>query len=389
MPPLGVVDEQRIQGAKRSVVDDDLQAFGAARVDEFLDPRVVVFLVTGGVLERRVVVIAERERFQLAIEGAGRHLADADKAIRARRGGRLRPGLRCVGLVPLEMGVRGPQSAVGEPLGTLSNAAVVPQFGQENSLGGLFDLANPGQEVVAGSEVVLPRKQKAVRPQGAAAENQRVFALLQVDRAEIPPLITALVGQTFHGSRRRHRSGCKVGFRACVDAELQVDIARRRAPHPDVVRTRLRDLEPIAERPRLVHADEHGAAAGRGFLEPGAESVVAVPGASVVIFGLEEDAVRQFDLGRGVCDGKAEQEEHRCGEQTGRSTVRTGVSPVVRCVHGLRFPCRRMVEVTVHGAAGDWSIFRPVDVFWCQERWPKTWTCPPLFRPVNDYMVEG
>ena len=26
-------------------------------------------------------------------------------------------------------------------------------------------------------------------------------------------------------------------------------------------------------------------------------------------------------------------------------------------------------EVTVHGAAGDWSIFRPVDVFWCQEPW--------------------
>ncbi len=45
----------------------------------------------------------------------------------------------------------------------------------------------------------------------------------------------------------------------------------------------------------------------------------------------------------------------------------------------------RASAVTVHGAAGDWSIFRPVDVFWCQERWPKTWTCPPLFRPVNGY----
>ncbi len=41
--------------------------------------------------------------------------------------------------------------------------------------------------------------------------------------------------------------------------------------------------------------------------------------------------------------------------------------------------------VTVHGAAGDWSIFRPVQAFWRERRWPKTWTCPPLFRAVNGY----
>ncbi len=25
---------------------------------------------------------------------------------------------------------------------------------------------------------------------------------------------------------------------------------------------------------------------------------------------------------------------------------------------------------------GDRSIFRPMDLFWRQRRWPKTWTCP-------------
>ncbi|NLX95438.1 MAG: hypothetical protein GXY83_04610 [Rhodopirellula sp.] len=43
------------------------------------------------------------------------------------------------------------------------------------------------------------------------------------------------------------------------------------------------------------------------------------------------------------------------------------------------------VKVTVHGAAGDWSIFWLIEAFRRQRRWPKTWTCPPLFRPVNGY----
>ena len=45
-------------------------------------------------------------------------------------------------------------------------------------------------------------------------------------------------------------------------------------------------------------------------------------------------------------------------------------------------------SVTVHGAAGDWSIFqpgRPVDAFGVKRRWPKTWTCPLPSRPVNGY----
>jgi len=32
--------------------------------------------------------------------------------------------------------------------------------------------------------------------------------------------------------------------------------------------------------------------------------------------------------------------------------------------------------VTVHGPAGDWSIFRPRCVVLGERRWPKTWTCP-------------
>ncbi len=45
-------------------------------------------------------------------------------------------------------------------------------------------------------------------------------------------------------------------------------------------------------------------------------------------------------------------------------------------------------SVTVHAAAGDWSIFRPIRVFWHQRRWPKTWTRPPLFRPINGYPLR-
>ncbi len=35
------------------------------------------------------------------------------------------------------------------------------------------------------------------------------------------------------------------------------------------------------------------------------------------------------------------------------------------------------IGVTVHGAAGDWSIFRRENVISLINRGPKTWTCPP------------
>ena len=46
----------------------------------------------------------------------------------------------------------------------------------------------------------------------------------------------------------------------------------------------------------------------------------------------------------------------------------------------------RSREVTVHGAGGDWSIFRPIGVFSFRRRRPKTWTCPLPSRPVNGYV---
>ena len=41
--------------------------------------------------------------------------------------------------------------------------------------------------------------------------------------------------------------------------------------------------------------------------------------------------------------------------------------------------------VTVHSAAGDWSIFRPINASWLNRGGPKTWTSPLPFRPVNGY----
>ena len=38
-------------------------------------------------------------------------------------------------------------------------------------------------------------------------------------------------------------------------------------------------------------------------------------------------------------------------------------------------------HVTVHGADGDWSIFRQINVVLLNNRWPKTWTCPLLSAP--------
>ena len=40
-----------------------------------------------------------------------------------------------------------------------------------------------------------------------------------------------------------------------------------------------------------------------------------------------------------------------------------------------------LIGVTVHGAAGDWSIFRREDVVSLINRGPKTWTCPPPAAP--------
>ena len=49
----------------------------------------------------------------------------------------------------------------------------------------------------------------------------------------------------------------------------------------------------------------------------------------------------------------------------------------------------RFEYVTVHGPAGDWSIFRPKDSIPEKKRKPKTWTCPLSGRrgqsPVNGY----
>ena len=69
-----------------------------------------------------------------------------------------------------------------------------------------------------------------------------------------------------------------------------------------------------------------------------------------------------------------------------RGSCRTlPASPGTRLPAGPSRQEPQRTYVTVHGAAGDWSIFRPVDAFWRKRRSPKTWTCPPLSRPVNGY----